>query len=110
MENEDYLDAVFYALADKRRRHMLEALAESPKPVGVLAERGGLKISAASKNIAVLEAAGLLYKSRHGRTTLCHMNFDAWKDVARYVAMHAAFWSGRLSELEHYLKEAGEHE
>ncbi|SDE03244.1 ArsR/SmtB family transcription factor [Kordiimonas lacus] len=107
MENEKQLDTLFHALADRRRRLMLEMLAESPKPVSMLAEEAGLKASAASKNIAVLEAAGLLYKSRQGRVVYCHMNFDAWKQVAGYVAMHARFWSGRLNELERYLKEAG---
>lgn len=105
MENETHLDTVFYALADARRRRMLEALAESPKAVGDLASSAGLRFSAASKNIALLEAAGLLYKSRQGRQIFCHMNFDVWKDVAGYVAMHAKFWSGRLNELEKYLGE-----
>lgn len=106
MENEEQLDKLFFALADRRRRAMLEALAESPKDVSALAARAGLLASAASKNIAVLEAAGLIYKSRQGRVVTCHMNFDAWKQVAGYVAMHARFWAGRLSELEQYLKEA----
>lgn len=110
MENKERLDILFYALADGRRRQMLEALAERPKTVGELAACTGLRASAASKNIAVLEAAGLLYKSRHGRQIQCHMNFDAWKQVAGYVAMHAKFWSGRLNELERYLGEVTDHD
>lgn len=109
MENDERLDALFYALSDRRRRLMLEALAERPKTVGDLAACAGLRASTASKNIAVLEAAGLLYKSRHGRQIQCNMNFDAWKQVAGYVAMHAKFWSGRLNELERYLGEVKEH-
>jgi len=106
MENEDQLSAIFFALSDTRRRRMLEVLAEAPKTVGALAENAGMRISVASKNIAILEEAGLLYKSRQGRETLCHMNFDIWRSVAGYVAMHAQFWAGRLDELAQHLDKA----
>jgi len=107
MENEDHLDAIFSALADRRRRHMLACLAEGPKGIGALAHLGGLKISAASKHIALLEDAGLVLKGRKGREVICYMNYDVWKTVAGFVAMHAQFWAGRLEELDKYLKDAG---
>lgn len=107
MENEDHLDAVFMALADRRRRAILAELAAGPRSIGDLAEIGGWRMSAASKNIAVLEAAGLVLKSRQGREVYCYMNFDVWREVASYIALHAKFWAGRLDELEAYIKEAG---
>lgn len=107
MENEEHLDAVFYALSDRRRRRLLAELAAGPKPVSVLAEVLGLKMSAMSKHLTVLEAAGLISKTRRGRNIYCHLNFDVWRVVAEYIAMHAKFWGGRLDELESYLKEAG---
>jgi DNA-binding transcriptional ArsR family regulator len=107
MENETQLDAVFGALSDRRRRKMLASLAEAPKGVGELAASAGLKASAASKHIAQLEDAGLVLKSRRGREIVCHMNYDVWKIVAGFVAMHAEFWAGRLAELNEYLKGVG---
>jgi len=107
MENEDQLSAVFSALSDTRRRRMLEGLAVAPQTVGMMAKNAGMRMSAASKHIAMLEGAGLLYKSRQGRETLCHMNFDVWRLVAAYVAMHAQFWAGRLDELAQHLEKAG---
>jgi len=106
MENEEQLSAIFYALSDTRRRRMLEGLAAAPQTVGVMAEKAGMRMSAASKHIALLESAGLLYKSRQGREMLCHMNFDVWRNVAGYVAMHAQFWAGRLDELAQHLDKA----
>lgn len=106
MENEERFDAIFTALADRRRRAMLELLAREPKAVSELARFTGLNMSAASKHIALLEQAGLVLKGRSGREVICHMNFDVWKAVASYVAMHAQFWAGRLDELERYLGEA----
>lgn len=105
MENEEQLDAVFLALSDRRRRRMLEGLAESSCTVGELAAVTGMKISAASKHVGLLEEAGLVLKGRRGREIVCHMNFDMWKQVAGYVSMHAQFWAGRLAELDAYLKE-----
>lgn len=110
MENEEQLSAIFFALSDGKRRRMLAALAESPQGVGTLAECAGMRISAASKNIGILEDAGLLFKSRQGRAIICHMNYDIWQQVAGYVAMHAQFWAGRLNELEKYLDQVGDDE
>lgn len=107
METEDQLDAVFFALSDRRRRQLLAELAAGPKAVTELADIAQLKLSAASKHIAALEAGGLLFKTRRGRVVYCHLNFDVWQAVTQYVAMHAKFWAGRLDELDSYLKEAG---
>lgn len=107
MENEDRLDAVFFALSDRRRRRLLEELAAGPRPVSQLAKTVGMKTSAASKHLAVLEAGHLLYKTRIGRQQYCHLNFDVWRDVTGYVAMHAKFWAGRLDELEAHLQQSG---
>jgi DNA-binding transcriptional ArsR family regulator len=107
METEDQLDAVFFALSDRRRRQLLAELAAGPCAVSALAATLKLKLSATSKHIAALEAADLLFKTRRGREVYCHLNFDVWRRVAGYIALHAKFWAGRLDELEHYLKEAG---
>jgi DNA-binding transcriptional ArsR family regulator len=106
MEIDDQLDAVFFALSDRRRRQLLSELAAGPKAVTELASIAGLKLSATSKHIAALEAANLLFKTRRGREVYCHLNFDVWRSVASYIAMHAKFWAGRLDELENYLKDA----
>lgn len=105
MENDDKLDAVFFALSDRRRRRLMEELAAGPKTVSELAKAAGMRTSAASKHLAVLEAGRLLYKTRDGRQLYCHLNFDVWREVTSYVAMHAKFWAGRLDELETHLKE-----
>lgn len=105
MESEERLNAVFYALADSRRRMLLAELAGGPRSVSQLASAAGMKLSAASKHIATLEEGNLLYKTRHGREVYCHLNIDMWREVGSYVAMHAKFWSGRFDELEAHLKD-----
>jgi DNA-binding transcriptional ArsR family regulator len=107
METDSSPDAVFFALSDSRRRWLLAELAAGPRSVSELAKAADMKMSAASKHIAVLEAGHLLHKIRDGRHLYCHLNFDVWREVAGYVAMHAKFWAGRLDELEAHLKDTG---
>lgn len=107
MENDERLDAVFFALSDRRRRLLLAELAAGPRSVGQLAATTGMKLSATSKHITQLEAGNLLFKTRHKREVYCHLNFDVWREVASYIAMHANFWSGRIDELETHLKGTG---
>ncbi len=107
MENERELDAIFFALSDRRRRFLLAELAAGPKSVSELAAASGMKTSAASKHISILEEGRLLYKLREGRRLYCHLNFDVWREVTNYVAMHARFWAGRLDELEAHLTTTG---
>lgn len=109
MENETQLDAIFYALADSRRRLLLAELAAGPKTVSQLADLLVMNLSAASKHISVLQQAKLLQKVRRGRQLHCHVNFDTWQLLSHYIAMQANFWSGRLEELDSYLKKSGVH-
>ncbi|MBN7821036.1 ArsR/SmtB family transcription factor [Bowmanella yangjiangensis] len=104
MENDDKLDAVFFALSDRRRRLLLAELAGGPQSIGELAARVGMKISAASKHISLLEAGQLIVKSKRGKETYCQLELAIWQEVLSFISMHSAFWSGRFDELEHFLK------
>ncbi len=103
MENDDHLDAVFFALSDSKRRGILTYLSEGPKSVGDIAANFELTMGAISKNIKILETARLIHKRKQGRFVYCHMNFDIWRDVAKFIAMHARFWNSRLDELDAYI-------
>ena len=103
MESNERLDRMFFALSDSRRRNILEELSENQRTVGELATDLGMTLSAVSKHIALLQKAGLIYKTKQGRTVYCHMNFDIWKEVTMYVGLHLKFWSARLDELENFV-------
>ncbi len=103
MESEYQLDSIFFALSDSKRRLILTELSEESKTVGDLASRFDLTMGAVSKNIKILENAELIYKSKRGRQVYCHMNFDIWRKVARFIAMQTKFWELRLNELESYI-------
>ena len=82
---------------------MLTDLSEESKTVGELAKSFDLTMGAISKNIKILEDAELIYKSKRGRNVYCHMNFDIWRKVAKFIAMYSKFWERRLDELESYI-------
>lgn len=104
MENNENLDAIFFALADSKRRAILTFLSEGSKSVGEIAVNFDLTMGAISKNIKILETAQLIHKSKRGRFVYCHMNFEIWRDVAKFIAMHARFWGSRLDELDAYIE------
>jgi len=103
MENEIELDGIFFALSDSKRRSILTELSEESKSVGELANSFDLTMGAVSKNIKILEKADLIFKSKRGRQVYCHMNFDIWREVAKFIAMQANFWERRLNELESFI-------
>ncbi|WP_455203982.1 ArsR/SmtB family transcription factor [Kaarinaea lacus] len=103
MESDKKLDRVFFALADRKRRHILNLLSEGPVTVTDLASQFDSTLATVSKSISLLEKADLLYKVKKGRTVYCHMNHDTWLEVATYVSMVAHFWKNRLADLEQYV-------
>ena len=103
MEIDSQLDLIFFALSDSKRRLILTDLSEESKTVSQLAQNFDLTMGAVSKNIKILEEAELITKSKRGRQVYCHMNFDSWRKVAKFISMQTKFWERRLSELESYI-------
>jgi DNA-binding transcriptional ArsR family regulator len=69
----DPLSQVFAALADPIRRDMLARLAGADATVGELAEPYAVSLQAVSKHLKVLEAAGLVSRSREAQRRPVHL-------------------------------------
>jgi len=75
MSSEDDSDRIFKALADRRRRAILDALKNAPKTTGALcALFPELDRCTVMQHIRVLEAAGLLVARKDGRERWNHLN------------------------------------
>ena len=107
MESNKRLDSIFFALADSKRRQILNALSEGPVTVTELASQFENTLASVSKNITLLEKANLLYKIKKGRSVYCHMNHDTWLEVATYISGVAQFWQNRLNDLEQFVDSMG---
>ena len=104
--NEARLDAVFHALGDPTRRHMLRALArEGECTVGQLAEPFRMSLAAGSKHIKSLEAAGLVRREVRGRTHICRLEAGPLKAATDWLAHYERFWTQRLDHLERLLRQ-----
>ncbi|MFJ7723163.1 ArsR/SmtB family transcription factor, partial [Rhodococcus erythropolis] len=89
---DERLDKAFMALADPVRRRIIARLSTGPQTVNELAEPFEITKQAISKHIQVLEAAGLVTRSREAQRRPVHLNaatleaLTAWID--RYRLIH----------------------
>ena len=98
------LDAIYAALSHPVRRAVLEHLREVDATVTELAVPFAMSLAAVSKHIRVLEGAGLLERSVHGREHHIALNPSPLHSAARWLDSYQAFWEERLDLLEAKLK------
>jgi DNA-binding transcriptional ArsR family regulator len=99
----DPLSEVFSALADPTRRAILARLAEGDTTVSDLAEPFDMSLPAVSKHLSVLEAAGLIERSRDGRLRRCQLRAAPMKQASDWISHYAEFWEARFDSLARYL-------
>lgn len=73
--------------------------------MGEVAARFPISLAAVSKHLQVLENAGLLSKTRHGRTSVCSINLKSLEEADAAIRGLAGYWEDRLDELEGYLSQ-----
>ncbi len=97
------LDATFGALADPTRRAILERLSIGESTVTSLAEPFNVSLPAISKQLRVLERAGLLTQEKDGRVRRCRLEAGPMKEAAEWIARYRRFWEAQLDSLASYL-------
>lgn len=93
-------DAVFAALGDPTRRHLVESLAGSPSTATVLARELPISRQAVAKHLSMLAAADLVSAERRGRETRYALRPEPLREVSAWVEGVGAEWTDRLSRLE----------
>ena len=104
------LDSTFSALADPTRRAILERLAQGESSVTALAEPFNVSLPAISKQLGVLENAGLLVREKDGRVRRCRLDAAPMQEAVRWMETYRRFWEDKLSSLASYLNELQEQE
>jgi DNA-binding transcriptional ArsR family regulator len=105
MTNSERLDATFAALADSTRRAILERLAGGEATVQELSAPFAISAPAITKHLKVLEAAGLITRSREGQWRPCQLAAEPLHEAADWVGQYRRFWEENLDNLEAYLRE-----
>lgn len=98
------LDLVFSALADPTRRGMLERLADGETNVGTLAEPYDMSQPAVSKHLRVLERAGLIQRTRHGREHRIRVDPRPIEAASTWIERYARFWTEQFDAVDTFLK------
>jgi DNA-binding transcriptional ArsR family regulator len=99
------VDAIFAALADPTRRHLVETLAAQPGS-SATALAAGLPISrqAVSKHLRQLGRAGLVSSHRSGREARYELDPRPLADAAEWIAAVGGEWDRRLGGLRRLLE------
>ena len=100
----DRLSSTFAALADPTRRAILARLARGETSVTELAEPFEMSMPANSKQLKVLERAGLIARGREAQWRPCRLEAAPLKDVARWIEHYRRFWDQSFDRLDDYLR------
>jgi DNA-binding transcriptional ArsR family regulator len=97
------LDRVFAALSDSTRRAVLAQLSGGSCTVTELAQPHPMSLPGFLKHLAVLEAAGLIARSKQGRVVRCELEAAPMQEAAMWITGYERFWSDKLDALGRYL-------
>lgn len=94
------LDLTFAALADTTRRAILARLLEGEASVAELAEPFALTPRAISKHVGVLEAAGLVSRTRAAQRRPSRIQAAPLSEVDRWLDSYRVLWNGRFDRMQ----------
>jgi DNA-binding transcriptional ArsR family regulator len=95
----------FNAVAEPRRRAILDALADGERPVGDLVSQLGLTQPQVSKHLRVLREVGAVAVRESGRQRLYRLNGEALKPIHDWVKAYERTWSERFEALDDVLED-----
>ena len=95
----------FNAVAEPRRRQIVDLLADGERPVGDLVRELGLGQPQVSKHLRVLREVGLVEARDQGRQRLYRLNGHALKPIHDWVKGYERLWSQRFELLDGVLED-----
>ena len=95
----------FNAVAEPRRRQILDVLARGERPVNDLVHELGLAQPQVSKHLRVLREVGAVEVRERGRQRLYRLNGRALKPIHDWVKEYEQSWSARFEQLDVVLEE-----
>jgi DNA-binding transcriptional ArsR family regulator len=101
---------VFNAVAEGRRREILDALIEGEKAVGTIVKDLSLSQPQVSKHLRVLSEVGLVSARAEGRRRLYRLEPERLQPFQEWLAKYEQALGERLDRMDDYLKELQEKE
>jgi DNA-binding transcriptional ArsR family regulator len=109
-EVAERLDRAFTALGDPVRRALVARLSRGDATVNELAEPFAITKQAVSRHIQVLEAAGLITRSRDAQKRPCHLNAAALEELTSWIDTYRLALEHRYRRLDTVLETIREQE
>ena len=101
------LDRTFAALVDPTRRAILARLEEEGSvSIGELARPFAIKLPAVMKHLDVLGTAGLITRTKTGRTVAVRLAPKPMEEAMNWLRRYERFWSASLDRLAAYASSA----
>ena len=95
----------FNAVAEPRRRQILDELADGELAVNDLVHALGMAQPQVSKHLRVLREVGAVAVREDGRQRLYRLNGEALKPIHEWVSRYEQAWSERFDALDIVLEE-----
>jgi len=96
---------VFNAVAEARRREILDALMAGEKAVGTIVNDLSMSQPQVSKHLRVLSEVGLVRCRAEGRRRLYRLEPARLRPLQEWLAKYEQAWNERLDRVDDYLKE-----
>jgi DNA-binding transcriptional ArsR family regulator len=90
----------FNAVAEPRRREILNFLALQERPVGDIVDSLNLEQPSVSKHLRVLREVGLVNVRRDGRRMLYRTNAEGIRPLYEWTGMFECFWRHQLNGIK----------
>ena len=102
------LDRTFAALSDPTRRALVARLIENESlTVSELAQPISMSLPAVMKHLDVLDDAGLITRSKVGRTVTVRLRPEPMREAMDWLRRYERFWSKSLDRLAAYVESKG---
>ncbi|WP_137354641.1 ArsR/SmtB family transcription factor [Nocardia farcinica] len=96
---------VFNAVAEPRRREILDVLLDGERPVNDLVRMLGVPQPQVSKHLRVLREVGVVHVRDDGRQRMYRLNGSALAPIHEWVRRYERTWSERFDQLDAVLAE-----
>lgn len=96
---------VFQAVAQPKRRQILDALVDGPRTAGELVDLLGEAQPAVSKHLRVLRDVGLASAATVGPVRVYSIDLDGLRALDAWLEPYRRKWEVTLDRLEHFLDE-----
>ena len=90
----------FNAVAEPRRRDILNYLALQERPVGDIVARLEMEQPSVSKHLRVLRDVGLVHVRREGRHMLYRTNADGIRPLHEWASTFERYWQHQLKRVK----------